>query len=154
MEHMRARVRCLACEQMEKAVRWAIASAEQAELPEHARPTCTIFTLPERKANAYTKLMMGHPTVTIIDTIPASYHKYAEPDTWTGGKHQAHKHKPAALTIFAVTNTAGQQHLWYQTQPFMAAWNTAKHALKGNMGTPTTLKQIQLPRNNTTSQRN
>jgi hypothetical protein len=40
--------------EMEKAVRWAIASATQAEMPEHATPTCKIFTLPENKHSAYT----------------------------------------------------------------------------------------------------
>ena len=63
---------------MEKAVRWVIASAEQAEMPEHATPTCTISTLPERKTSAYIQLM-EHPAITSIDAIPAEYHNYTEP---------------------------------------------------------------------------
>jgi hypothetical protein len=90
---------------------------------------------------------MGHPTITVIDTIPAGYHKYADPDTWTGGKHQEHKYRKAALIVFAVTNTAGQQHLQGHSQAFLAAWNKAKMAVKGDMCTPATLKGIHPAKN-------
>ena len=129
---------------MEKAVRWAIVSATQAELPEHASTTCTIFALPENKASAYTKLLK-HPSVTIIDTIPAGYHVYAEADTWTGGKHQPHKNKPTPLIIFAITNTAGHQHLHGHSTPFIKAWNEARKTTQGNMGKPTQIKSIPPP---------
>ena len=114
---------------VENAVRWAIASAEQSELPEHTRPTSTIFTRPESKASSNTKLP-EHQTITTIDTIPTGYHKYAEPDNWTGGTHQEHTYKPITLTVVAVTNTAGQQHLQDHSHTFLAAWNAAKKTVK------------------------
>ena len=131
---------------MNKAVRWAIASAVQAELPEHANNTCTIFILPEIRDSAYTALLT-HPTVTIIDTIPAGHQQYADGAAWMGGKHQEHKSKKTATIIFAVTNAGGQEHLSNNAASFLAAWNAAKQATRGRMGTYTPLRSINAPKN-------
>ena len=130
--------------EMEKAVRWAIASATQAEMPEHTSTTCTIFTLPENKHSAYTKLLT-HPLVTIIDTIPASHHKYAGKDAWMGDKHHTNKAKQTPLIIFAVANTAGYQHLLDNNADFMKAWITARKTAHDNQSTPTPPKQTATP---------
>jgi hypothetical protein len=64
-----------------------------------------------------------------------------------GGKNQIHNIRQAPLVIFAVTNTAGQQHLHEHNAPFLEAWNAAKITTQGNQGTPTPLKRLQPPNN-------
>ena len=86
-----------------------------------------------------------HPTVTIIDTIPAGQHMYVEEAAWTGGKHQPPSKQSNPLIICAVTNAAGQQHLHQHSTPFLQAWNTAKSTTQVNVGTPTPIMTISLP---------
>ena len=89
-------------EDMQKAIRWALASAEQKELP-----SLTVFTLPfsERCTTSYQQFM-DNSMVHNIATIPQKAIQLQMPTAWNDGKDFGAHPKHDRL-VFAVANTCG-----------------------------------------------
>ena len=68
---------------MEKAVRWAILSAEKS-----MSPTLTAFTLPKTGANAYQK-RLTHPMVRELGCIEREHMSFKTTDHWNRAAIQA-----------------------------------------------------------------
>ena len=112
---------------IDKALRWALTSAQAAE--EHAPtiPTCTVLVLPN-KPNAHYNTYLKHPWTHQLARIPRGTTPYEDTPTWTGGKLNSQPTWKQGYTILAVTNPAGLQHISTCTT-FERAWKAASHAL-------------------------
>ena len=87
---------------MDKAVRWAIVSADRA-----TQPTLTAFVLPWWEDTAYFKWMQ-HPLVHKLARVPAKQFKFKRFDFWQSGQEFA-GHPKWDVNIFVVANGAGLQ---------------------------------------------
>ena len=89
-------------EDMQKAIRWALASAEQKELP-----SLTVFTLPfsERCTTSYQQFM-DNSMVHNIATIPQKAIQLQMPTAWNDGKDFG-AHPKHDILVFAVANPCG-----------------------------------------------
>jgi len=85
---------------MEKAVRWAIFSAEKS-----MSPTLTAFMLPKTGANAYQK-WLTHPMIRELGCIEREHISFKAPDHWKTGQPYKH-HSKEDIAIFVVANQAG-----------------------------------------------
>ena len=96
---------------MEKAMRWAILSAEEA-----AEPVLTAFVLPRRddKGSSYAR-WLSHQTVQAIATIDRSNFKFNAPRQWAYEQDQWCTPK-RNVHFLIVANEAGLQHYVKQDQ--------------------------------------
>ena len=85
---------------MEKAVRWAILSADQSHVP-----TLTAFMLASSDATGYMK-WLSHPMVRQLGCIRREYIKFKTPDYWKTGKLYT-KYSKQDVMLFVVGNQAG-----------------------------------------------
>ena len=87
---------------MQKAVRWALASAEQAH-----EPSLTVFTLPVYEtSNTSYQQFLGHPLVHKVAQIPRRAIQLQSPTAWSDGKEFA-GHPKHDVLLFVVANSAG-----------------------------------------------
>ncbi len=87
---------------MDEAVRWAIASATADGAPD----TCTVFVLPRWKGTTYRK-WLSHPAVKMIGTIRRQYFPFMTGDHWKLPDNKAYAKSPNwDVSIFLVTNMA------------------------------------------------
>ena len=89
-----------ASEAMEKAVRWAIFSAEKS-----TSPTLTAFMLPKTGLNAYQK-WLTHPMIRQLGCIEREHISFKTSDHWKTGQPYKHQSKED-VTMFVVANQAG-----------------------------------------------
>jgi len=96
---------------MEKAMRWAILSAEEA-----AEPVLTAFVLPRRddKGSSYAR-WLSHQTVQAIATIDRSKIRFSAPRHWADEQDQWCTPK-RNVHFLIVANEAGLQHYVNQDQ--------------------------------------
>ena len=96
-------------EAMEKAVRWAIFSAEKS-----TSPTLTAFMLPKTGANAYQK-WLTHPMIRQLGCIERDHISFKTSDHWTTGQPYKHQSKED-VTMFVVANQAGLDKFLHMQQ--------------------------------------
>ena len=89
-------------EDMDKVVRWAIASANRSE-----EPCLTAFVLPWWENSSYFK-WMAHPRVQTLARIPGKQFLFKKPDHWRTGETYA-GHPKWDVHMFVVANDAGIQ---------------------------------------------
>ena len=89
-------------EDMQKAIRWALASAEQKDLP-----SLTVFTLPfSERCTASCQQFPDNPMIHNIATIPRRAIQLQMPTAWNDGKDFG-THPKHDILVFAVANTCG-----------------------------------------------
>ena len=87
---------------MEKALRWAIFSAQETD-----EPVLTTFVLPDWAGTAYLR-WMSHPLVQEIATIKKTRFRFKDPKHWATGKEFS-SHAKWDTKFLMVANTAGLQ---------------------------------------------
>ena len=102
-------VRSKPAEAMEKAVRWAIFSAEKS-----TSPTLTAFMLPKTGANAYQK-WLTHPMIEPLGCIESKHISFKTSDHWKTGQPYKHQLKED-VTMFVVANQAGLDKFLHMQQ--------------------------------------
>ncbi len=109
---------------MEKAVRWAIFSAEK-----KMSPTLTAFMLPKTGVNAYQK-WHTHPMIRELGCIEREHISFKASDHWKTGQPYKH-HSKGDAAIFVVANQAGlDKFLRMQQQRKEIACASLKHSKK------------------------
>ena len=88
--------------EMEKALRWAIFSAQETD-----EPVLTTFVLPNRAGTAYLR-WMSHPLVQEMITIKKTQSRFKDPKHWATGKEFS-SHAKWDIKFLIVANTAGLQ---------------------------------------------
>jgi ribonuclease HI len=96
-------------EAMEKAVRWAIFSAEKS-----TSPTLTAFILPKTGANAYQK-SLTHPMIRQLGCIEREHISFKTSDHWKTGQPYKHQSRED-VTMFVVANQAGLDKFLHMQQ--------------------------------------
>ena len=87
---------------MEKALRWAIFSAQETD-----EPVLTAFVLPDWAGTAYLR-WMSHPLVQEITTIKKTQFRFKDPRHWATGKEFS-SHAKWDIKFLIVANTTGLQ---------------------------------------------
>ena len=87
---------------MEKALRWAIFSAQEID-----EPVLTAFVLPNWAGTAYLR-WMSHPLVQEITIIKKTQFRFKDPKHWATGKKFS-SHAKWDMKFLIVANTAGLQ---------------------------------------------
>ena len=109
---------------MEKAIRWAIFSAETS-----TSPTLTAFMLPKTDANAYQK-WLTHPIIRQLGCIEREHISFKTSDYWKTGQPYKH-HSKEDVTMFVVANQAGlDKFLHMQQLRQQVAHASLKHGKK------------------------
>ena len=89
---------------MQKAVRWALASAEQSDMP-----SLTVFTLSFfEKSNTAYQQFLEHPMTHKVAKIPRQAIQMQRPTAWSDGKYST-EHPRQDILLFIVANTLGIQ---------------------------------------------
>ena len=114
---------------MDRAVRWALASACVCAKQSNPIPSCTVFVLPKWATSPYTT-HLNHPNVYMLDSVPRHHVRFQDPAHWETGKGPMLCNNPKwDVVVFAVANAAGYTNILKPNFPaFATAWQTVRSA--------------------------